>query len=600
MSSPLSSQSPPRTLAIYARVLREAWPHRRSVLVLLLLGLLATPLGLLTPLSVTVAVDSVIGGHPPPSWLAALLPDGAAASPQAILTAAVAFGLLTALLTQIQTVAERWLRDRTGQRMVTDFRARLFAHAQRLALTRHDAKGTADALARLDHDADAMQWQVGHVLMPFVCSAAYFAGMLWVMAAINGRLALVALLVAPAFALLTALSHGRLRDRWEAVCEQEVQAKAVWQETLGALRVVRAFGQEAREVGRYRRLAEQATAGLLGAVRAESALGVSVALLLAGGSGAVLWIGVTDVRAGHLTVGELLLALSYLGQLYQPLQNMGHQAAAQQKLLARLARAFALLDELPDPAERPDALAVSRAAGAITFEGVTCSHGTGRPIVGGIDLAIPAGSRVGIVGRSGAGKSTLIGLLTRLCDPDGGRVTLDGHDLRDLKLADLRRQFAIVGQDTVLFSTTVAANIAYGRPEATRDEIVAAAKAAHIHAMVEALPDGYDTAVGERGQRFSGGERQRLALARAFLRDAPILILDEPTSAVDRETERAMMDGIARLMEGRTTFMITHRLETLAGFDLLVEMDAGRIAAVRRPADAATSAEPAKRETVVA
>ncbi|MBP2290450.1 ABC transporter ATP-binding protein [Azospirillum rugosum] len=560
--------------SLYARVFREAKRFRPQLAGLLLLGVLGTPIGLLMPLPVTIAVDTVIGGKPLPGPVAGTVPEWLQGNP---IVLAVGLVVVAALLTQLHGLADRMLRDWTGQRMVADFRAKLFLHAQRLALVRHDSKGISDALNRIEDDASAIQWQISHVLLPFVTSAAYFAGMVWVTALINAKLAIVALAVSPLFALLTALSHHRLRSRWDAVCEKDSAAKSVLHETLSALRVVRAFGQEEREVARFAQRTDDLIRSFMRAALAESGLGFLVSILLASGTAAVLWIGVTDVQAGALTVGELLLALSYLAQLYQPLQNMGHQVAAQQKLMANLRRAFSLLDETADPAERPHATPMLRARGDVAFSNVSFDHGTGRPIVQGMTFAIPAGSRVGIVGKSGAGKSSLVGLLTRLYDPQAGTVYLDGEDLRDLRLADLRRQFAIVGQDTILFSTTVAANIAYGRPDATMNEIVAAAKAADAHDFILRLPAGYDTPVGERGMRFSGGERQRIALARAFLCDAPILILDEPTSAVDLRTEQAIMDGVERLMDGRTTFMITHRLATLRDCDMLIEMEAGRI-----------------------
>lgn len=565
------------TLTLYRRVFSEAAPFRAHLAVLLVLGLLGTPIGLLMPLPVTIAVDSVIAGKPLPPALSAWVPDGLAGAP---LPLAVGLMLATALLTQVHGLADRFLRDWTGQRMVACFRAKLFLHSQRLALQRHDAKGISDAQNRIEDDASAIQWQISHVILPFVTSAAYFAGMVWVTSMINARLALVALAVSPLFALLTAVSHARLRSRWDAVCETDSKARAVLHETLSALRVVRAFGQEEREVKRFAERTDAMIRSFFRAVRAEAALGFCVSILLACGTAAVLYIGVADVQAGALTVGELLLALSYLAQLYQPLQNMGHQVAAQQKLMANLHRAFALLDERQDPPETANAMALPRAVGDIEFRNVGYDHGTGRNILHDVDFAIPAGSKVGIVGRSGAGKSTLIGLLTRLYDPRSGVVALDGMDLRGWKLADLRRQFAIVGQDTILFSTTVAENIAYGRPGASMERIVAAAKAADAHDFIMRLPDGYDTPVGERGMRFSGGERQRIALARAFLCDAPILILDEPTSAVDAGTEKAIMDGIEVLMQGRTTFMITHRLATLRDCDMLIEMEGGRVTRV--------------------
>jgi len=257
---------------------------------------------------------------------------------------------------------------------------------------------------------------------------------------------------------------------------------------------------------------------------------------------------------------------------------MSTQVAALQSGLASAERAFALLDEDRDVPERPYARPLVRAAGAVEFRGIGFSYEPARPVLGGVTFAVEPGSRVGLAGPTGAGKSTLVGLLTRFYDPDEGAILLDGVDLRDYRVRDLRYQFAIVLQDPVLFSTTIGENIAYGNPAAGRAEIAAAAEAAGVRRFVESLPDGFDTPVGERGMTLSGGERQRISLARAFLRDAPILILDEPTSSVDVGTERMIMEAMERLMEGRTTFMVAHRLSTLESCDVRLELDHGRVA----------------------
>jgi ATP-binding cassette subfamily B protein len=309
----------------------------------------------------------------------------------------------------------------------------------------------------------------------------------------------------------------------------------------------------------------------------EGALGLVVGLTTAAGSAAVLVIGVQHVQAGHLTLGELLLVMAYLSQLYAPLKTLGKKAAGLQSHLASAERAFALLDAAPDVAEGPHARPLARAAGAVAFRGVSFAYGDHRPVLRDVSFEVRPGARVGVVGMTGAGKTTLVNLLTRFYDPTAGQITLDGVDLRDYRLADLRHQFAIVLQEPVLFSTSIAENIAYARPGAADEEIVAAAKAARIHEFIARLPQGYQTPVGERGLSLSGGERQRVALARAFLKDAPILILDEPTSAVDVRTEAEILDAMGRLMQGRTAFLITHRLSALKDCDALLVLEGGRL-----------------------
>jgi ATP-binding cassette subfamily B protein len=313
-----------------------------------------------------------------------------------------------------------------------------------------------------------------------------------------------------------------------------------------------------------------------------------VGVTTAVGTATVLFIGMNHVRAGTLTLGELLLVMGYLAQLYGPLKAISKRAASLQSHLAGAERAFALLDEAPDVAERPGARPLARAAGAVAFRGVCFTYASGRPILQDVSFEFAPGTRVGIAGVTGAGKTTLVNLLTRFYDPTAGQILLDGVDLRDYRLADLRNQFAIVLQEPVLFSTSIAENIAYARPDAREEEVVAAAKAANAHEFISRLPEGYQTRVGERGMRLSGGERQRIALARAFLKDAPVLILDEPTSSVDVKTEAAILEAMGRLRQGRTSFMIAHRLSTLASCDVLLQIEHGRLVAVRPEVAAAT------------
>jgi ATP-binding cassette, subfamily B, bacterial len=275
--------------------------------------------------------------------------------------------------------------------------------------------------------------------------------------------------------------------------------------------------------------------------------------------------------------------------LFQPLREIGSRLADLQRSLASADRVFALIDQAPEAPERAGARPLGRARGAFSFRGVGFAYDTSRPILRDVTFEVPAGARVGIAGRTGSGKTTLLSLLPRFYDPTEGEVRLDGVDLRDVTLESLRAQFAIVLQDPVLFSTTIGENVGYGRPGASPEEIVAAAKAANVHDFIASLPQGYDTQVGERGMKLSGGERQRISIARAFLRDAPVLILDEPTSSVDRRTEEAIIDAFERLMQGRTAFLIAHRTSTLDGCDVRVEMDEGR-ATVRHVGPAPTLA----------
>jgi ATP-binding cassette subfamily B protein len=344
------------------------------------------------------------------------------------------------------------------------------------------------------------------------------------------------------------------------------------------MRVVKAFGKEKAEHARYIHRSNRTVDARVRLSLTEAAFGLAVNVAIAVGTAAVLFVGVRHVQTGLLTVGELLIVMAYLTQLYGPMETISQKVGDLQSSLASAERAFELLDETPDVTEKPHARRLRRARGAIEFRDVSFGYEGTVSVLRDMSFSIPPGTRLGIVGKTGAGKTTLVSLLTRFYDPTAGTILLDGVDLRDYRLADLRNQFGIVLQEPVLFSTSIAENIAYARPGARWRDILAAAEAANAHEFVSALPDGYDTIVGERGMRLSGGERQRIALARAFLKNAPILILDEPTSSVDTSTEAAIMEASERLMQGRTSLMIAHRLSTLEDCDARFEIEFGRLA----------------------
>jgi ATP-binding cassette subfamily B protein len=383
----------------------------------------------------------------------------------------------------------------------------------------------------------------------------------------------------------------RLRSQSRKVKKIESSTLSVLQEALAAVRVVKAFGQEDREGERFVRHSSEGMRARIRLSLIEGAFGILVTLITATGMAVVMVIGVRHVQSGLLTLGELLIVMAYTSQLYQPLKTISRRAVSLQSSLASAERAFSLLDEAPDVPERPNARSLARASGAIAFRKVSFAYGKDYPVLRDISFEIHPATRLGIVGATGAGKTTLISLLTRFYDPTAGEILLDGVDLRDYKLSDLRNQFSIVLQEPVLFSTSIAENIAYARSGASEKEIVKAAKAANAHQFISDLPDGYETQVGERGMRLSGGERQRIALARAFLKDAPLLILDEPTSSVDVRTEAEIIEAMGRLMRGRATFMIAHRLSALRGCDLLLVIEHGRLVEVRSDVAAAIEDE---------
>jgi ATP-binding cassette, subfamily B, bacterial len=570
------------SFTIYGRLALQARPYWAHALGYLLLSLLATPLALLVPVPLKIALDTVIGSRPLPPLLSAALPTSsappAAGASVMLLVAALVVGI--ALLTQLHQLVTDMLKTYVGEKLLFAFRSRLFRHVQQLSFSFSDRRGTSDSVYRIQYDATAIQAVVVEGIVPLVGSLATLAGMFYVTARINLKLAAIAAAVCAPLLLTTWVFRRSLRRQWRDVKRLESSAQAVVHEALGAARVVKAFGREDREHRRFERESRSGMSARLRAGFRENCYSLLVGLITAGGAGAVLYFGLREVTAGTLSVGNLLVVVTYVGKLYDPIKTLGRQLTTRERAMASAERALALLDESPDVHERPGAKPITRAAGAVSFRDVRFAYpgaAADAPVLRGVSLEVPPGTRVGIAGQTGAGKTTLIQLLCRFYDPTAGQILLDGTDLRDYRLADLRNQFAVVLQEPVLFSTTIAENIAYGRPGASAEDVVAAAKAANAHHFITALPDGYDTQVGERGMCLSGGERQRVSLARAFLRDAAVLILDEPTSSVDLKTEAQIMEAMERLMRGRTAFMIAHRPATLDGCDLLLKIEDGRL-----------------------
>ncbi|WP_162937611.1 ABC transporter ATP-binding protein [Indioceanicola profundi] len=559
---------------LYARAFREARDYRSHLLLVLLSGLAGLPLALLLPLPVKLVVDHALGGQALPDWLAAFLPG----TPDAgmLLTLSLILGTVLALLAAAHHYADWMLRDQVAERMVLDFRGRLLERGLSMPVLAHD-RGSQDPACRIQHDAPALQWTALYGIIPLVVAGISLCGVLAVTARLDAVLSLVALATAVPVIALIHLSQTELRSRWATAKEQEAAAFGVVQEALSAARLVSIFGQEARESGRFLAAARLAHATRRRVIRVEGLLTVLLGLSSALGSVAILYFGARSVQSGSLTLGELLLVLGYLAQLFAPLQTIGTHVTGQQRALVSAERAFSLMDAPPAVQDLPSARPLARAHGHITLDGMGFAYDSRLPALQGVSLDIPAGTCVGIVGRTGAGKSTLVNLIMRQLDPTEGRILLDGRNLRDIRLADLRRQFAVVPQDAGLFSTTIAENIAYGDPGASMERIVEAAKRAAAHDFISRLPEGYATRVGERGARLSGGERQRIAIARAFLVDAPILILDEPTSAIDAATEEEILESLERLMQGRTAFVIAHRLATLRRADMVIRVADGQV-----------------------
>ena len=557
------------------RAFEDLRPYLWPLVVLLIISLLAVPMTLIFPLPIKLLVDSVLGSQPLPGYLTIFV--GSQLSKTLALWLAISILMVAAVLTYLQNLVNVWYSNKVGNRMTLDVRARLFRQMQRLSVAYHDTMGAADSAYRTLNDAPMLRSFGIDSLIPLTTSVLTLGAMILVMVFLDWQLALIALLVSPVMFLLTFVFRPRIRAGWRKFRASESAAMAVAQESLGASRLVKSYGQEERK---NKELISHYDASLSASlkVQVDSAIySLLVGILTGSGLAAVLYIGIGHVQAGILSLGSLLVVNYYVAQLYGPLRNVGQSILDIQMSLTGVERYRAVLDEKPDVPESPNALPLARSKGKIEFRNVSFGYTKDHPVLHDISFELPPGNRLGVVGPTGSGKTTLSTLLLRLFDPDEGVINLDDVDLRDYNLADLRNQFAVVHQETVLFSTSVAENIRFARPNAAMEEVIAAAVAAKAHEFITNLPNGYETLVGERGMKLSGGERQRISLARAFLKNAPILILDEPTSSLDTHTETAILDTIQELMAGRTTLMIAHRPSTLRDCNMILVVEDGRV-----------------------
>ena len=555
------------------RLFREMRPYVPSIAMLFLVSLAAVPLTLITPLPIKLLLDNVILSQPLPGYLTFLIRSPSAVPEGTVV--ALALGILVAgtILTYLQNLANIWLTNRVGNRMTLDMRVRLFRQLQRLSTAYHDTKGTIDSTYRIQNDATALRSLSVDGLIPLIAALVTLGGMIVVMASLDWQLALIALIVTPFMFLLTLFYRRRIRAGWRKVKTSESAAMSHAQESLSASRVVKVFGQEERENEQFRSRYTESASAALKVVVEGGIYSLVVGVVTAVGLAAVLFIGVQHVQAKALSPGGLLMINYYLTQLYSPLKDSGKKVLDIQMSMAGMERFLEILDEKVDVPEKVDARPLVRASGNVAFQDVSFGYDESRLVLRHMSFELPAGTCLGVIGPTGSGKTTLANLLVRFFDPTEGAITLEGIDLRDYRIADLRNQFGVVLQDTLLFSTTIAENIRFAKPDATDREIVAAAKLANAHDFIQGLPDGYETQVGERAMKLSGGERQRISLARAFLKNAPILILDEPTSALDLHTEASIIDAIQRLVRGRTTLMIAHRPSTLRACDSLLLLE---------------------------
>jgi len=561
---------------------RSFWPH---IIGLFILSLLSTPIALLKPFALKLLIDSGFGSQPVPGFITIFFPANFEFDFNTVAVMAASIVIIIALIDNVIGFISWLWSTYTGEKLVLNFRTLLFNHIQRLSLAYHDTKGASDSLYRIQWDTMCIRSLLLGQLSPLFSSFITLFFMIAVMFAINWQFAIVSLCIMPPLIFLTKRSTKKLKKDWYRVKDAESVAMSVIHQVLSSLRVVKAFGQEENENERFTDRSNKAVEGQLKLARIAATFSFIVGVLLATGTAIFIYVGANFVHTGKMTLGELTLVIAYLGQVFNPLQSMIKNLNEVQSSVASIDRVFSVLDEDKEVQEDPDAVHLSCVNGGFEFQNVSFSYEKNRPTLQDISFEIVPGDRVGIMGSTGAGKSTLINLLNRFYDPADGIIKIDGIDIRKYKLADYRRQFSIVLQEPVLFSTTIGENIRYGRPGATEKEVIEAAIAANAHNFIMKNKDGYEAMVGERGMQLSGGERQRISLARAFIKNAPVLILDEPTSSLDIKTEALIMEAMERLMEGRTTFMITHRLDTLNSCNLILHLENGKLIEVVRDHD---------------
>jgi ABC-type multidrug transport system fused ATPase/permease subunit/GT2 family glycosyltransferase len=570
---------PRRVISLRRRIalLRYLRPHTRDVATVVLALLAGSALTLAQPWPAKLLIDNVLGNHPAPGFLrhmAGWFPGDRA---HALLAVVVAGTVAIFVLGTLVELASSVATTRLGQRVTYDLAGDVFAHLQKLSIAFHARRPVGDTIARVGHDTFGVQGLLTGAVIPVVHSLATLVAMFVIMWQLSPHLTLLALLVIP-LQLLAILAFGSpMKRRSRERLDLEGRLVTVVEQTLNSMPVVQAFTRERHETERFRRYADRTVTAYVRETLAGMWFKLFAGIATVTGTAGVMYLGAEQALDGKLTAGSIIVFLAYLAGLYGPLDQIAYTASGFQIASAQLDRVIEVLDTPLDVHDAPHARPHPIRHGHVRVEEAEFGYDPGNPVLHGVSIEARPGEVIAIVGPTGAGKTTLVSLLMRFFDPQRGRVLIDGLDVRDYTLRSLRGQVAVVLQDPFILPITVAENIAYGRPDATPEQIEAAARAANAHDFIARLPQGYDTVVGERGATLSGGEKQRLSIARAFVKDAPILILDEPTSALDARTESALLDALRRLAAGRTSFIIAHRLSTIRDADKIVVIEGGRV-----------------------
>ena len=553
-------------MSIYRRVLRYYRPFLWQTIFGLCLSLLGVGLNLLKPWPFKIIVDDFLRAGPTirPDWRMWLL---------LLCLALIGIQFLWGIINW----STNYLFVKIGLQALLKLRTDLYSYLQSLSLKYHDARRSSDSSFRVAYDSQSIQTIYNKGFTNIFGAVITLIGTFVIMLRLDWQLTLVSLGIVPLVVGAIYLFAHRIRRQSTSIQEQESAVLAQAQEGLSSIRMVHAFGREDFEVRQFQQQARQSLQANLRLTLTNVNSALVISTLMVVGTAVMYYIGTLHVLAGTLTLGSLLIFSAYLLMLYQPLESLTYTAWAMEGATAGAKRCFEVLDRQDDVVDSPKAIAISSAKGAIAFQAVSFGYAAERYVLRDIDLRIEPNQIVGLAGGTGAGKSTLLSLVPRFYDPTAGSIALDGREIRQITKKTLRAQIAIVLQDTLLFSTTVRENIAYGQPDATEEEIIEAARRAQADEFIREMPQGYDSLVGERGGHLSVGQRQRIGIARAFLKNAPILLLDEPTSALDPATESAIMETIKELMRGRTTLIATHRLATIHNLDQIIVLDHGRV-----------------------
>jgi ATP-binding cassette, subfamily B, bacterial len=558
------------------RILGYLGPYKRLYVAVFILTFLEAVIALAEPWPLAVILDSVLTNPPKPPGLGLSHIFGSDPNVYTLLIFVVAAGFMITIIGQGLQVIEGYVSAKMEQNMVLDLRSQLFQHVQKLSLSFHDERFTGQLMSIINLQASA----VGAVVMafpPIVQNFLTLIGMLIIALLIDWQVTLISLVAVPMIYYASGLYGTRIVPRIRQVMGLEWRSLSIVFEAMQMLRVIVSFGREKYEHRRFRDQAQTAVDARVKLTVRQTVFGLGVAAATALGTALVLGFGAWHVLRGDITIGQLTVLIAYIAAVYQPLEQIGTQIGHLHQQFVFVNAAIALLDDAPEVEDRPDAVDLGRAQGHIKVEDVSFAYHNRVDTLKNINFDIKAGERVAVVGPTGAGKTTLVNLLVRFYEPKEGKILLDGIDVRDIRLKSLRDNIGLVLQQPMLFSGTIAENVRYGRLDATMDDVMAACKKANAHEFVMALPKGYQTELGEGGMQLSGGERQRLCVARAFVKDAPILILDEPTSSIDSKTENVILEALDELMVGRTSFMIAHRLSTIHDADRILVVNHGEL-----------------------